>query len=121
MFFRFPKTNTNTNTKLNTLGNNAANTQTLIELLLDDVSTSNSCAVRSYLQGDDGYTIFRQLSTKILLNHNVVVAIVSSQIVQINLSSKSDPDDGVVTDIGALHEVWELSVFPCYSVFSHRH
>ena len=69
-FFRFPRKNA----KNNAAGNKAANTQLLIEAL-DEVPTCDARSIRSYLNGGDGYTIFRKLATKLLLDGRIVSVI----------------------------------------------
>ena len=92
MFYRFPKNTTNT--RVVAVGNSAANTQLLIEEL-DEVSTSDSRSIKSYLKGGEGYTIFRDLSTRLLLDERIVSVIWADRPNQaINLR----PEDGAATD-----------------------
>ena len=92
MFYRFPKNCKHS--RVVSIGNNAANTQLLIEEL-DEVSTSDARSIKSYLQGGEGYTIFRDLSTRLFLDERIVSVMWADRPNQtINLR----PEDGAATD-----------------------
>ena len=69
-FFRFPRSNA----KINCIGNSAANTQILIELL-DDINTTDALSIKSYLRGGVGFPAFRQLVAKSLVDGRVASVI----------------------------------------------
>ena len=66
-FFRFPEEDETSNP----VGNSAANTQTLIELL-DTVDDVDSFAIKSYLRGGTGFREFRKLVTNCLCDPRIV-------------------------------------------------
>ena len=65
-FFRFQRKNA----KLSSVHNSPANTQALIEAL-DKVPKHDARSISSYLHGGDGYAVFRQLATKLLLDKHI--------------------------------------------------
>ena len=65
--FRFPVKGETSNP----VGNRAANTQTLIELL-DDVDCTDVLAIKSYLRGGTGFPAFQKLVSNCLCDPHIV-------------------------------------------------